>query len=76
MDILDELNFPGKLGILENDTFEALPMQSCIAKVYIGSIGAAGSRRTFPHFFSTFLGRPTIFTHYRCTISSAAQYLV
>ena len=35
MDILDELKFPGKLDILENDTFEALPMQSCIAKLYI-----------------------------------------
>ena len=35
MDILGELKFPGKLDILENDTFEALPMQSCIAKLYI-----------------------------------------
>ena len=35
MDILDELKFPGKLDILENGTFEALPMQSCFAKLYI-----------------------------------------
>ena len=55
MDILDELKFPGKLDILENGTFEALPMQSCFAKLYIWSIGAAGSRRTFPHFFILFI---------------------
>ena len=41
----------------ENYTFEASPMQRYITKIYIGSIGAAGSRRTFPHFFTTSLYR-------------------
>ena len=35
MDILGEHKFPGKLDIPENDTFEAFPMQRCIAKHYI-----------------------------------------
>ena len=32
MDILGEQIFSGKLDVRENDTFEALPLQSCIAK--------------------------------------------
>ena len=51
VDILGDSIFSGKIVFLEKGTFEALSMQSCIVKLYIWNIGAAGSRRTFPHFY-------------------------
>ena len=51
VDILGDTTFSGKIVFPEKDTFEALSMQSCIANLYIWNIGAAGARRTFPHFY-------------------------